>query len=364
MATATIYQPINTGYQLQHNDPYGSGGDYEVSRPTGNIDSYIGGTNWDGKRLTAAWQKFLTFDVSSVSGTTISSADLVFTIDYIPSYQTNYVYYAYAKSWTDGSDAVATGNWVEVGAVSGLTQYAATANTAPTVNADFTFTGNASLRSAVSAGSAALKMVTMSQTFALQQDASQGMIAYVASSANTQARYPRLVVTYTSGGAALTRTTAETVTASDSLTRSTTRPRGATDALTSSDALARSGARSRAAADVVAVSDAVAGVYAPGHNDLTSAASDALTVADAASRATALIRAVSDSLTAADAAARVLAVARQIVDSVALVGVSAVVGTQGQMAPATASTSSMTTATVAAATMTASTIPAATMIGA
>lgn len=133
------------------------------------------------------------------------------------------------------------------------------------------------------------------------------------------------------GGA---RTTSDSFTVSDSAARVGGRPRTTSDAVSVSDAVARVGARARTTGDTVAVSDVAAGargvtrstadsvtvsdVAARGAGARPRSTSDSLAVSDAAGQIGARARVTAETVTVSDTAARVGARARATVDSVAV----------------------------------------------
>ncbi|NBR26465.1 MAG: hypothetical protein EBU08_22330, partial [Micrococcales bacterium] len=202
MATATIYQAVNSGHTLHafNGAYYVSAGDQnniEVQRDSIYSAALIG-ISADGKgNVNDAFQKFVTFDVSSLSGATVSVADLVVTTSQLYAGTATWYCSAYAYSWVDGTDAQVRYNWRDASSQGLLPVYAATGGVTAGTNTDVTFAGTASLRTAIAAGSASLKMVISNDAFQYESNVTQLTQVYSANTNTTLTRRPRLIVTYT-----------------------------------------------------------------------------------------------------------------------------------------------------------------------
>lgn len=111
-------------------------------------------------------------------------------------------------------------------------------------------------------------------------------------------------------GSSLSRTATDSLTHSESLTRTVTLARSASDAWTSSDTATRVATLLRAIADALTHSDTAAA-----SKILPRSASDSRTSSDTATRTLTLARSVADALTHSDTVARALTLARSVADS-------------------------------------------------
>lgn len=135
------------------------------------------------------------------------------------------------------------------------------------------------------------------------------------------------------GPASLVRTVADAVTVSESLARTTTRPRALADAVTVAETVGQTGTRPRALADALTVGDAVARTTTAARTVTDSVAvtetatristrarpaMDTVTVGEAVVTTAAMARGAADALTVSDAVARTTTAMRAAADTVAV----------------------------------------------